>query len=277
MIDIWHLEKELAAPSTELDTTDLRLARVLSLAATDRFIEAAEASQALWLDGYYDLRLIGYYLYGAFVEQGIDSLAEIMGCLVQVLSNSWDKLGPQQKKSIHADGAIKWLMSAVIRELKLHENLEDELWKRWNDGESAAPLRQALDRFADLQERVINLIPQPRSLPYVQQMESLLTKMERAAESVSSNKRASARRSAIVGFASLHAKDDEAGDSDSSGSSGDSAPSRSSSDSASSGSATSSSSSSSSSSSPEAFWRSWSQMAVRRCSIPLPVPPVRSG
>lgn len=247
MIDISHIDRELENPSADLDTTDLRLARMLSLISADRFIEAAEVAQSLWLEGYYDLRLVGYYLYGAFAEQGLDSLPEIISCLLQMLRENWDKLGPMQKKLVHGDAAIKWLMSTIVRELKLHENLEDDLWKRWNEGEAAAPLRQALDQFADLEERIINLFSQPKSLPYVQQLEAMISKIERAAESVTSNKRASERRTALVGFARLQDTERNQGGKQSDGGSSSSASSSKSSSSLSSDASSSSAPSSSSS------------------------------
>jgi hypothetical protein len=117
MLEASLLEQELHESAGELDTTDPRLARVLSLAAADRFIDAAEAAQALWEEHFYDMRLVGYFLYGVFSENGVESLPEIFGCVLHLLRTSWEQLGPLAKKQVHADSSLKWLFASLVREL----------------------------------------------------------------------------------------------------------------------------------------------------------------
>lgn len=202
MLNISLFDRELTEPAVEMETTDLGLAKVLSLVAADRFTEAAESAQALWEEKHYDLRLLGYFLFGAFLQHGLESLPEILGCVVQTLSINWEKVGPQQKKETHGDSTCKWLFSRLVHELKLHERLKDSAWESWNGAEAAAVLRQSIDQIPTVHERLANRFDECKSLPYLQQLEAMLTKMERSAESIKSGSRSS-RDSIRVGFSSM--------------------------------------------------------------------------
>lgn len=211
MLNISLFDRELTEPAVEMETTDLGLAKVLSLVAADRFTEAAESAQTLWEEKHYDLRLFGYFLFGAFLQHGLESLPEILGCVVQTLSINWEKVGPQQKKETHGDSTCKWLFSRLVHELKLHERLKDSAWESWNGAEAAAVLRQSIEQIPAVHERLVNRFDECKSLPYLQQLEAMLTKMERSAESIKSGSRSS-RDSIRVGFSSMSNNDSAASD-----------------------------------------------------------------
>jgi len=185
MLDLSLLDRDLSEQSaSDLETTDERLAKVMGLSAADRFAEAAEAGQALFEAGVYDLRVAGPFLFGVYLEKGMEIIPEILGVLVRILSSSYAVWGPQPKKQIHADNMLKWLLSTILRDFRMHETGQDDVWKQWNSGsEFTIAERQGLKLIPELQERVVNQLGNAKSLPYLLQLESMLRKMEISAQS----------------------------------------------------------------------------------------------
>lgn len=185
MLDLSLLDRDLSELSaSDLETTDERLAKVMGLSAADRFAEAAEAAQALFEAGVYDLRVTGPFLFGVYLEKGMEIIPEILGVLVRILSSSYSVWGPQPKKQIHADNMLKWLLSTILRDFRMHETGQDDVWKQWNSGsEFTIAERQGLKMIPELQERVVHQLGNAKSLPYLLQLESMLRKMEISAQS----------------------------------------------------------------------------------------------
>jgi len=185
MLDLSLIDRDLSEQSpSELETTDERLAKVMSLAAADRFPEAAEVAQSLFEQNIYDFRLLGSFLFGVYLEKGMEIVPELLGTLVRTLSSSFAVWGPQNKKQLHADNMLKWLLATMLRDFRLHETLQDDTWKQWNSGsEFTIAERQGLKMVPELQERIINQLGNAKSLPYLLQLESMLQKMELSAQS----------------------------------------------------------------------------------------------
>ncbi len=185
MLDLSLLDRDLTEQSANhLETTDERLAKVMGLSAADRFAEAAEAAQALFDAGIYDLRVTGPFLFGVYLEKGMEIIPEILGVLVRILSSSYAVWGPEPKKQIHADNMLKWLLSTILRDFRMHETGQDDIWKQWNTGsEFTIAERQGLKLIPELQERIVHQLGNAKALPYLLQLESMLRKMEISAQS----------------------------------------------------------------------------------------------
>jgi hypothetical protein len=185
MLDLSLIDRDLTdQTAVELETTDERLAKIMSLAAADRFPEAAEAAQALFEQNIYDFRILGAFLFGVYLEKGMEIVPELLGTLVRSLSSSFSTWGPQNKKQIHADNMLKWLLAAMLRDIRLHETLQDDTWKQWNSGsEYTIAERQGLKLIPELQERMVSQLGNAKALPYLMQLESMLQKLEQSAQS----------------------------------------------------------------------------------------------
>lgn len=185
MLDLSLVDRDLTEQSPdELSTTDERLAKVMTLAAADRFPEAAEQAQALFEQNIFDLRVLGSFLFGIYLERGLEVLPEILSSLVRLLSSSYEIWGPQSKKQIHADNMLKWLLATMLRDFRLHETQQDDAWKQWNSSSDfTIAERHALKLIPELQERMISQLGNAKALPYLLQLESMLQKMELSAQS----------------------------------------------------------------------------------------------
>jgi hypothetical protein len=150
MIDLTPLEQPLTLPpARELALVDADLDRVVALAERGQFVAAAENAQRLFQERVYDVRLLGFYLYGAFVEQQAPGLLRILRCAAIVLGTSWPALGPSEKKARHCDVALRWLFSHIVDHTRFLRRVKKDEWQafveRWAECEVQATLRQAAE------------------------------------------------------------------------------------------------------------------------------------
>lgn len=134
MISTAPMEQPLVAESPrELLPFDEELEGVLSLVARDEFYGAAEAAAKLWAAGFYDVRVLGCYLYGVYLDRSLQSLAVIADCLILLLDSSWSFLSPRESRARDLAVALRWLFTQILRDAQYHERVRSERWRSWQD------------------------------------------------------------------------------------------------------------------------------------------------
>lgn len=133
MIITEPLEHTLTEPGArELSLDDRRLDEVLSHAGHNRFLQAAEGAQKLWSERLYDVRTIGCYLFGVFLERGVTALPLIFDCIQRALKENFAFLSPSHKKERHLDSSLRWLFDGIVNQARHHERQKDAVWSKWN-------------------------------------------------------------------------------------------------------------------------------------------------
>ena len=80
MRNVAFLNKELEpAKKPGIESVDPRFIHISDLVEKGHFEEAAEEIELLQEQNIFDIRLIGYYLYQVFVEEGVGALGDLMG------------------------------------------------------------------------------------------------------------------------------------------------------------------------------------------------------
>lgn len=143
---LYH-DGEPASPGLELG--DPRFDAINDAAFRSNYAEAAAQAQAVWNEGIRDVRLIGYLLYGDYLERDVLALPFIFEQLTQTLSTRWDRIGPARKAK-PADGALHWLFTSLIRQLDGHEKARDERYQGWLSPEGTAAFAAAESAIAAL-------------------------------------------------------------------------------------------------------------------------------
>src|SRR3712207_539101 len=95
------LEKPIQGPPPKQDDTqdeDPRLDAVDAYVTKAEYDMAARTAEALLRDGIRDVRIIGPYLMGSFVEQGLKGLPRIFRSVITTLKQSLGAFGPEEKK-----------------------------------------------------------------------------------------------------------------------------------------------------------------------------------
>ena len=143
-LEIHLLDQLLEAEAPDLESSDERLEKVNGLVARSAYIEAAQAAEALLRQGLYDVRLVGPYLLGLFLEGGLSVMPVVFHSLSNTLLRNWQFFGPRLRKDVFADTSLRWLLKVLNRHFEHHERLKDETFQRWSAPSNREPLEQAL-------------------------------------------------------------------------------------------------------------------------------------
>ena len=133
-----------------LDTIDPRLSDIATLMQGGKYEEAAAQSEAILEEQIYDIRIIGYFLYGHFIDQGVGAMADIYLCMRDLLRDNLDALGPVRNREKHIQAILNWLMKQLIKKLQYEEGKNSNLYEGWISEVSSDQVQEALDAGDEL-------------------------------------------------------------------------------------------------------------------------------
>jgi hypothetical protein len=143
-LELHLLDKPLDVEAPDLESSDERLEKVGDLVTRSAYLDAARAAEALLREGVYDVRLVGPYLLGLFLEGGLEATPVVFHSLSNTLLGNWQSFGPRERKDVYADGNLRWLLKVLNKHIEHHERMKDETWQRWCAQSNREPLEQAL-------------------------------------------------------------------------------------------------------------------------------------
>ncbi|MFL5352441.1 type VI secretion system protein IglI family protein [Archangium sp.] len=143
-LELHLLDKPLDVEAPDLESSDERLEKVSDLVTRSAYLDAARAAEALLREGVYDVRLVGSYLLGLFLEGGFEAMPVVFHSLSNTLLGNWESFGPRERKDVYADGSLRWLLKVLNKHIEHHERMKDETWQRWCAPSNREPLERAL-------------------------------------------------------------------------------------------------------------------------------------
>jgi len=152
-----------------LETIDPRFTDIATLVQGGNYKEAAIKSEAILAEKNYDVRIIGYFLYGVFVEQGPTALTDVYLCLADLLSDNMSALGPVKNREKHIQTILTWLMKQIMKTLQYEEEKKKGLYNKWISGVSSDQVQEALDA-SDKLRRVLGPVLEDTAGPVLDGM-----------------------------------------------------------------------------------------------------------
>lgn len=154
----------LTTPAPDAALDDASLQRITDSADRGDYLEAASKAAALLGKHVYDIRVIGYYLFGVMLEQGIGQLPALLGRVHALLTSDIARLGPSQKKERTIDVTLHWLLQTMAERCRYHAAQHDATWTQWLSQlhpRLAGEIAQALDRVGGVMQEMVE---EPRCL-----------------------------------------------------------------------------------------------------------------
>jgi hypothetical protein len=154
-MDIAYLKKTVEpSENPGLDITDPRLVDIATLAQNGDYMAAALAVEGTFEEGIYDVRLLGFFLYGLFLEGGVRSLKELFSALIFFLDTNWAASGPQKKREKHGQTGLRWFFNQLLKKFQLEESAKGGLWQQWLKDTHSDDLVEALDGASELRKSI---------------------------------------------------------------------------------------------------------------------------
>jgi hypothetical protein len=190
-LDVGKLERGLFgandAASAGLAIGDPRLDAITDAAFKSSYGEAAGLAQQVWNEGVRDVRLVGYLLYGLYLEKDVGALAWVFAQLTAVLTDKWALIGPANKLK-SADNALNWLFQTLVRQLEGRDKLKDDKQKAWSSPEGMAAFVAAVTAAGPLIEAVGALLPQGKCLDKARHLNAWLSEQQRALDAAAAER-----------------------------------------------------------------------------------------
>ncbi len=141
-------------PVTEnpgLEPFDPGVVEISTLAQNADYAGAASRAVEILDEGIFDIRVISFYLYGIFADDGPRISSTIFKCITALLTLNWEALGPVEKKEKHTQTSLNWLLKTLLKKLQSEETAKGDTWERWLRETQGDATEEALEAAAELQ------------------------------------------------------------------------------------------------------------------------------
>ncbi len=133
------LDGRLAASSGPEDASSAtRIAHVAQLADRGDHPAAAREAAGLIEAGIHDIRLIGFYLFGVFLDRGVGYLPALLGRAAALIADDLAALRPGRRKLQVVNSATAWLFEHVSAQLVFHARQRSATWESWSGASDSA-------------------------------------------------------------------------------------------------------------------------------------------
>jgi len=137
-----------------LDTFDERLGDITTFAQDGKFDDAAPLISAVFEENIYDVRVIGYYCYAVFLQEGVVGLSNVFSGLAQTLTTNWAAVGPLANKAKVTGTSLPWLFRMLLKKLQYEESQKSSDWERWTEQTGSEQVAQALESGDQLRRAI---------------------------------------------------------------------------------------------------------------------------
>lgn len=146
------------AENPGLETTDPRLTDIITLAHNGDYQGSAAQAQAVFEEDIFDIRTVGFFLYGIYLETDIGALYDIFQTLIRLFQENWEAVGPAKKREKHAQTSINWLIKQIAKTLQHEEDKTSDNWNRWLKEVTSDDVAQIIEAGDELQKTLESIL-----------------------------------------------------------------------------------------------------------------------
>lgn len=146
------------AENPGLETTDPRLTDIITLAHNGDYQGSAAQAQAVFEEDIFDIRIVGFFLYGIYLETDIGALYDIFQTLRRLFQENWEAIGPVKKREKHAQTSINWLIKQLAKILQHEEDKTSDNWNRWLKEVTSDDVTQIIEAGDELQKTLESIL-----------------------------------------------------------------------------------------------------------------------
>ncbi|MCX7105047.1 MAG: SPOR domain-containing protein [Methylococcales bacterium] len=143
IIDLLLSGVELSENSV-LDSTDPRFDRILSMVESGSYAEAASSSQTMLEGGIFDIRVVCYYLYGYWLNNGLASLADVLNSFNSIILNNSVVLSLDNPLNNRLEKSLYWVFMQLTKTIQYEAKKHTLLWQQWQSNTTENELNNIL-------------------------------------------------------------------------------------------------------------------------------------
>jgi cell division protein FtsN len=127
-----------------LDSTDPRFDRIISLVESGSYAEAASSSQTMLEGGIFDIRVVCYYLYGYWLNNGLASLADVLNSFNSIILNNSVVLSLDNPLNNRLQKSLYWVFMQLTKTIQYEAKKHTLLWQQWQSNTTENELNNIL-------------------------------------------------------------------------------------------------------------------------------------
>jgi hypothetical protein len=135
-----------------LESHDARFLNITDLAQRGKFSEVADAVAELLAEEVYEVRLLGYYLFAVFHEEGMARLPEVFEVLAMLTRRMEEGLPEGDKQLKLLNKSLTWFLQTLLDTLRYHQSKTDARWAGWLKDGTESQATEAIERAEELLE-----------------------------------------------------------------------------------------------------------------------------
>lgn len=146
-----------------VDTLDQRFQDIASLIEQADYAQAAAKCQETFSEGQADIRLVSWFFFGLFLQDGAAGLAPLLQTATTAFRERFAAVGPEKKKEHHATAGMAWFLSKLADRVAnddAEKAAEAERLKGQVDLEQVTAAIEALDQLGEAFTAAVPLNPQ---------------------------------------------------------------------------------------------------------------------
>ena len=144
--------------SPGLSPIDPRFNDIATLIQEGHYAEASAGAEEVLKEEIYDIRIMGYFVYGIFLEKGVGALEEIFTAMAGVLRDNLEAVGPARNREKHIQTILTWLMKQLSKKLQYEEDRKTGVWDLWLSEVSSENVQDAMDAVDNFRRAVSQVL-----------------------------------------------------------------------------------------------------------------------
>ena len=136
MTTLAPLQALLENPKEDLEPLDMEtIGLIANLVDESQYAKACKMVADALEKGHLDIRLVVYYLYGYFIEQGVGGLTEVFTLIYSLVTEHYERVQPETKRDTQVTKSLMWLFSELanwtrICDKKRKRGDQDPIWQK---------------------------------------------------------------------------------------------------------------------------------------------------
>jgi len=152
-MDIEILKQQLEIKEEPgLSSIDPRFVDITTLVQNGEYESAAYQAEEILKEGIYDIRIIGYFLYGVFLEDGVGRLKDVFDVWKLLFTENWEAIGPLKRKEKHAQTILNWFMKQFLKKVEYEEKKNSPIWQQWVESVDSESVRESIESLQELRK-----------------------------------------------------------------------------------------------------------------------------
>lgn len=149
--------------SPGLETFDPRLEEISTMMQDSNFEGALPLITEVIEEPVHDIRIICYYCYLIFQQEGLGFLNTVLAGLARTLTDNWGAVGPLKNREKITVNSLNWFYKVLLKRLQRQEEIQGPDWQAWSETLTSDDVNEMLEAADQLRRGIVHALEEEAS------------------------------------------------------------------------------------------------------------------